>query len=65
MPEKINLMICFSESGVLVSKGCFFTDSIQRRVKKNVKDCDLFISDDDHVFTRIGRHPASRAGAPL
>jgi hypothetical protein len=35
------------------------------RVKKNVKRCDLFISDDDHVLARIARHAAARAGAPL
>jgi hypothetical protein len=33
------------------------------RVKKNVKSCDLFIPDDDHVLTRIGRHAAAKAGA--
>jgi hypothetical protein len=36
-----------------------------RSVKKNVKSCDLFVSDDDHVLARIGRHAAARAGAPL
>ena len=39
--------------------------SCGRRVKKNVKNCDLFIPHDDHVLTRIGRHSAVRARAPL
>jgi hypothetical protein len=39
--------------------------SCGRRVKKNVESCDLFISDDDHVLTRISRHAAARPGAPL
>jgi hypothetical protein len=39
--------------------------SCGRRVKKDVKSCDLFISDDDHVLARISWHAAARAGAPL
>jgi hypothetical protein len=39
--------------------------SCGRRVKKNVKSCDLFISHDNHVLARIGRHAAAWAGAPL
>ena len=35
-----------------------------RRVEKNIKSRYLFIADDDHVQSRIGRHPAARTGAP-
>jgi hypothetical protein len=39
--------------------------SFGRNVKKNVKSCDLSVSDDDHILTRIGGHTAAWARAPL
>src|ERR1700692_2632252 len=38
--------------------------SCGRSVKKNVKSCDLSVSDDDHILTRIGRPPAGGGRSP-
>ena len=34
------------------------------RVEKNVKSRDLFIADDDHVHSRIGRRRTAGTGSP-
>jgi len=38
--------------------------SCRRRVKENVESCDLFITDDNHIRSRIGQHTAGGGQNP-